>query len=733
MDISVASDDGEQDDELDRERIAAALADEMSDLSSDDDFEPSAFHRNLRQKPPAPTFDNFRRNEPNETASFSSFEKGSPVHYQSKIPKPSYSPSQCSPRREESAEMTEVKALYTAARRRIQELEQKAKENNETYDENVRLLRHEKQLVDHRNQEVEEHLASLRGEHNKSQDRAYALSNQVDSLEQELANFRRQNDEFQSQIVTQEATIQSLENELRVAHSDDALQKAKFTHQRRIDEMRRQHDETISGLKSEMGQKTRQIEAEKQLAERIKLEKREMEKEMNKELIDKSETINRLHALLRDAQRHPVPVDSVAQKLDFEPSEYTFDASTPRNIIDGNELQETRHRYQKLRSELDEERKNRIIAAEELQRALENSQIVEAEKEKLKSELREARDELSQIGEDFELFRNSASQDKETAIEQNRTLLEEHFRRSLQMQVEQVKAEGDAASCAIRTELESKIQSQLAELKEYETSLDEIKKDYCDLASEKKRIELQKGATEQNKAQNEELDRTKAELAHAQKHIQNLEVTHSNLTCDWESSLNSIENLKNEIAELKTLKKDSARDPDKKSLEQIKRKFAAEREVWAKEKRRLESKMRHLSKQIDQSPSSSVCSETPLTPRDTNGICPEEFKRLQSQLAQAKVKYNETLRRIKDEVANTIEQMKERNNERVRAEVLMEQKRTSEKLREYYKNLLSKLLSSDSFGGDEKIGCRTERRTPGGERDISNADQINQWNGGTRS
>ena len=97
VDISVASDDGEQDDELDRERIAAALAQEMSDLSSDDDFEPSAFHRNLRQKPtqpPAPIFDNFRRNEPNETTSFSSFEKGSPVHYQSKIPKPSYSPSQ---------------------------------------------------------------------------------------------------------------------------------------------------------------------------------------------------------------------------------------------------------------------------------------------------------------------------------------------------------------------------------------------------------------------------------------------------------------------------------------------------------------------------------------------------------------------------------------------------------------------------------------------------------------
>ena len=93
-----------------------------------------------------------------------------------------------------------------------------------------------------------------------------------------------------------------------------------------------------------------------------------------------------------------------------------------------------------------------------------------------------------------------------------------------------MKAEGDAACCAIRTELESKIHSQMAELKEYETSLDEIKKDYCDLATEKKQIEQQKGATEQNKEQIEELDRTRAELAHANKHIQALVRANGKLT-----------------------------------------------------------------------------------------------------------------------------------------------------------------------------------------------------------
>lgn len=96
VDISVATDDGEYDEHVDRERINAAVANEMSDLSSDDDdFEPSQFHRNLRDpnRVPVPNFTSYEKQ--NETESFSSFDKNaSPLIYQSKIPKPMYSPSQ---------------------------------------------------------------------------------------------------------------------------------------------------------------------------------------------------------------------------------------------------------------------------------------------------------------------------------------------------------------------------------------------------------------------------------------------------------------------------------------------------------------------------------------------------------------------------------------------------------------------------------------------------------------
>jgi len=80
-----------------------------------------------------------------------------------------------------------------------------------------------------------------------------------------------------------------------------------------------------------------------------------------------------------------------------------------------------------------------------------------------------------------------------------------------------------------------------------------------------------------------------------------------------------------------------------------------------------------------------------VTPRETD----EAVRRLQIQLDVAKEKYNETLQNIKSDVSKTIEEIKAKHSDRIKREVLLEQKRTSEKLREYYKNILSKLLTSE--------------------------------------
>lgn len=145
---------------------------------------------------------------------------------------------------------------------------------------------------------MEEQLLTLRAELEKSESIVYELNKKVQSFQLETTNYRSQNEEYEKRIVTQEAVIQSLENELRVAHSDDALTKANYTHQRRIDEMRRQHDDTVRGLNTDSTQLQRAIDSGNNERETIKGQMRELERTLNRERIENGETINRLNTLV---------------------------------------------------------------------------------------------------------------------------------------------------------------------------------------------------------------------------------------------------------------------------------------------------------------------------------------------------------------------------------------------------------------------------------------------------
>jgi hypothetical protein len=87
VNISVEPEDDEFDEQIDRERINAAVLNEMSDLSSEDeDFQPSLFHRDLRHDNERQPISNVAAYN-DDTGSFTTFEKNpSPVKYQSKIP-----------------------------------------------------------------------------------------------------------------------------------------------------------------------------------------------------------------------------------------------------------------------------------------------------------------------------------------------------------------------------------------------------------------------------------------------------------------------------------------------------------------------------------------------------------------------------------------------------------------------------------------------------------------------
>ena len=161
------------------------------------------------------------------------------------------------------------------------------------------------------------------------------------------------------------AEIESLENELRIAHSEDQIQKANLANHRKLEESRKQHRleiEKLQTLISELKEKNEVISSAKEDAEEAKLQ---VEKRLNKERIETGETINRLNLLLKEAQSNQPPTyqtappsggrDDVAKKIDFEPSDITFtncDFSTPRDPIESATHEVVRKKYIETRNKL---------------------------------------------------------------------------------------------------------------------------------------------------------------------------------------------------------------------------------------------------------------------------------------------------------------------------------------------------------------------------------------------
>ena len=160
------------------------------------------------------------------------------------------------------------------------------------------------------------------------------------------------------------AEIESLENELRIAHSEDQIQKANLANHRKLEESRKQHRleiEKLQSLISELKEKNEVMSSAKEDAEEAKLH---VEKRLNKERIETGETINRLNLLLKEAQSnqpaYPTggPIrdrDDVAKKIDFEPSDITFtncDFSTPRDPIESATHEVVRKKYIETRNKL---------------------------------------------------------------------------------------------------------------------------------------------------------------------------------------------------------------------------------------------------------------------------------------------------------------------------------------------------------------------------------------------
>lgn len=215
----------------------------MSGLSSDDDFEPSQFHRHIREDrepmsdhryeshqmtghPPGPGQHHqygHHQHQVHQHESFSSLnisnEDGrSPVTYKSRIPRA----SSLSPRTHErgpiraqpyehqthepnqsGGELGQVKALYSSSQRRVHDLTNQIEQLKTDFQHQKRDIVHQVEMEQGRADDNEEKLKKLQNELESSEQRCFNLNQKLGSFERANENLVAQNKEFENRMITQ--------------------------------------------------------------------------------------------------------------------------------------------------------------------------------------------------------------------------------------------------------------------------------------------------------------------------------------------------------------------------------------------------------------------------------------------------------------------------------------------------------------------------------------------------
>ena len=194
----------------------------------------------------------------------------------------------------EGGELDQVKVLYSASQRRVQELtveneNLKAEMSSRTQDLKHQVEMRQDQVEEleikvgfymlNMNQQVQHIISALemipswyyqqfiqcslkldtvepiiklqqiRSELEQSEKRAFTLDKKLTSYENANKNLAHQNADFEKRQLIQIAEIESLENELRIANSEDVIQKANAANRRKLEESRAQHKEETDRLK----------------------------------------------------------------------------------------------------------------------------------------------------------------------------------------------------------------------------------------------------------------------------------------------------------------------------------------------------------------------------------------------------------------------------------------------------------------------------------------------------
>ena len=266
------------------------------------------------------------------------------------------------------------------------------------------------------------------------------------------------------------------------------------------------------------------------------------------------------------------------------------------------------------------------------------------------------------------------------AVEDVQASMKVHYEESLKKHLEDKDAESKNLIKNTESEHLKHVQSLEQKIKQMERANDEIKNDYCKLAAEKEtyerhyeKLERLNVTAEKDKASlQQSLRDLQTQLDKPIKEPTKIACTdRSNQTISTQPISASVQTDKNEVTD--------------ESINKLKVKFKREAQAWAKEKRRLESKIRHAE-------TSNESGSTLNSPRSVAEGDESAVKDINDKLERLKVEYQRSLSAIQSEVKVTIDELRERNRAKIKHEVAQAQRRISDKLHAQYKNLLHNIV-----------------------------------------
>ena len=268
------------------------------------------------------------------------------------------------------------------------------------------------------------------------------------------------------------------------------------------------------------------------------------------------------------------------------------------------------------------------------------------------------------------------------AIEDIQTSLKQHYDESLKTHLDAKEVQTLHRIKSAADDHSKQVDVLKQKITQIEYANDEIKNDYCKLAGEKEtyerhyeKLERANAAAAKNKTS---LEHNITQLQAQLKDVNQTKV-HAKSTLD---ASNQTDTVFSPVPISTTVQTESMSEQSNDSINKLKVKFKREAQSWAKEKRRLESKIRHVE-------TSNESGSTINSPRSEDS---DAVKEINEKLERLKSEYQRSLSAIQADVKMTIDELRERNRAKVKHDVAQAQRRLSEKLHAQYKSLLNNIV-----------------------------------------